>query len=599
MLWHSAAHLLGNALELLYPDTLLCDGPALSSSSRGAVTEGFYYELHTAQTLSSRDFDALTASLLNLAKQKRKCGWMGPRSVLATALTLCCVFLFQGQCGPPLFSLVCSPHFCTFNPKFERMQLPVSVARTMFEYNPFKMALLDDIAARNEPVTVYRCGDFIDLCRGPHVPNTGRIKWAQLTRTSSSHRSADGPLLQRVYGVAFGSADHGREWQERVAEAERRDHRAIAVRQGLAMWNELSAGSAFFLPDGTFIYNRLLEMLRVEYGRRGFQEVITPQLFDRKLWEQSGHWEHYRNDMFLIACNHHSHGDTAEASEPTMGLKPMNCPAHCLIFAHQPRSHHDLPLRLADFGALHRNEHSGALTGLTRVRKFQQDDAHIFCSEDQLGGELRDCLTFLRDVYARLGFVEWSLRLSTRPADYVGELALWDKAEATLRATLEQSGMEWALNPGDGAFYGPKVDVCVRDAMGRLHQCGTIQLDFQLPRRFGLHFTDAQQNRRVPVMIHRAILGSVERMFAVLAEHCGGRWPVWLNPRMVAVVPVADAHHDYATSVVESLCRAGVRATALTGADTMAKKVLWERERERGDTRGKASERLLTTVLLL
>lgn len=526
--WHSSAHLLGNAIEIVFPGALLCDGPAVSP-------EGFFYEFlpppSSRACVSSDSFPALTELMMGLAKQKRK---------------------------------------------FERLTVSPQAAREMFAYNPFKLELLDAIERRGEPVILYRCGDFIDLCRGPHIPNTGKVRWVKLTGCSTSIRVGN-DLLHRIHGISFPSSEAGIEWEQRKADAERRDHRNVGVRQNLFMFNEFALGSAFFLPDGTYVYNRLLDLLRHEYRVRGFDEVITPMLYSQKLWEISGHWDHYKEDMFFVKCSHHHDQKDeagATAKEPELlGLKPMNCPAHCLIFGHTSRSHNELPLRLADFGALHRNERTGALSGLTRVRKFSQDDAHIFCTDEQLTGELQSSIEFLQSVYRKLGFSEFSLRLSTRPERYVGDLSLWDTAEASLRETLDQSGSKWSLSPGDGAFYGPKVDVFVRDAMQRMHQCGTVQLDFQLPRRFNLSYVAADQTLKVPVMIHRAILGSVERMFAVLSEHCGGRWPFWLNPRGVACIPVSVSHTAYAKNVVDALKRVGVRAFLFSDGATLPKRV--------------------------
>ncbi len=513
--WHSSAHLLGDAIEQYFEDNvLLCDGPPLLQQG------GFFYEFQTTQTVSPADFQSVSERMQGMAARKRK---------------------------------------------FERMVLPMERAREMFAYNPFKLEVLDMIAARGDSeAVVYRSGDFVDLCRGPHVPNTGRIKWIKCLTASGSTGKLEGKdvPLQRIYGISFPTIDEGTQWEASRAELERRDHRLIGQKQNLLMFNDASPGSAFFLPDGAYIYNRLLEMLRKQYHMRGYQEVITPMLFQKKLWETSGHWDHYKNDMFFVE------------GEEQLGLKPMNCPSHCLIFGHTSRSHKELPLRFADFGVLHRNEQSGALTGLTRVRKFQQDDAHIFCREDQLRTELGACLDFLRAVYEKLGFGDdFSIRLATRPEKYVGALELWDLAEATLKSTLEAFKRPWTVEEGDGSFYGPKLDILVKDAMGRSHQCGTIQLDFQLPRRFNLTYVGEDGAEHVPVMIHRAILGSGERMFAVLTEQCEGKWPVWLNPRQVAILPVADSHREHAEKVRTQLFNAGVRVYVIDDGNTLQKRV--------------------------
>ncbi|XP_044800350.1 threonine--tRNA ligase, mitochondrial isoform X9 [Bubalus bubalis] len=380
--------------------------------------------------------------------------------------------------------------------------------------------------------------------------------------------------LQRVSGISFPTAEELRAWEEWREEAELRDHRRIGKEQELFFFHELSPGSCFFLPRGTRVYNALVAFIRslwspmsaslqAEYTRRGFSEVKTPTLFSAKLWELSGHWEHYREDMFALqppgldrpSSSQSDH--SASSPTDTLALKPMNCPAHCLMFAHRPRSWRELPLRLADFGALHRAEASGSLGGLTRLRCFQQDDAHIFCAPDQLEAEIRGCLDFLHSVYTILGF-SFHMALSTRPSGFLGEPCLWDQAEQVLQQALEEFGAPWDLNPGDGAFYGPKIDVHVRDALGRPHQCGTIQLDFQLPLRFDLQYKGQSGALECPVLIHRAVLGSVERMLGVLAESCGGKWPLWLSPFQVVVIPVGTEQEEYAREAQQSLRAAGL-----------------------------------------
>ncbi|KAM8786561.1 threonine--tRNA ligase, mitochondrial isoform 2-T2 [Rhynchonycteris naso] len=409
-----------------------------------------------------------------------------------------------------------------------------------------------------------RCGMLVDLCRGPHLRHTGQIGGMKLlTNSSSLWKSSGAPeTLQRVSGISFPSSKELRAWEEWREEAELRDHRRIGKEQELFFFHELSPGSCFFLPRGTRVYNALVSFIRAEYTRRGFLEVRTPTLFSTKLWELSGHWEHYQEDMFALQ----SPGSDRPASyqrDPTshlidtLALKPMNCPAHCLMFAHRPRSWRELPMRLADFGALHRAEASGSLGGLTRLRCFQQDDAHIFCAPDQLEAEIRGCLDFLRSVYTVLGF-SFQLVLSTRPSGFLGEPCLWDQAEKVLQQALEEFGEPWNLNPGDGAFYGPKIDVHLQDALGRPHQCGTVQLDFQLPLRFDLQYRGRTGALERPVLIHRAVLGSVERMLAVLAESCGGKWPLWLSPFQVMVIPVGPKQEEYAREAQQSLQARGL-----------------------------------------
>ncbi|NP_001157090.1 threonine--tRNA ligase, mitochondrial isoform 3 [Mus musculus] len=430
--------------------------------------------------------------------------------------------------------------------------------------NHFKLHLIEE-KVTGPTATVYGCGMSVDLCRGPHLRHTGQIGALKLlTNSSALWRSLGAPeTLQRVSGISFPKVELLRNWEARREAAELRDHRRIGKEQELFFFHELSPGSCFFLPRGTRVYNALVAFIRAEYARRGFSEVKTPTLFSTKLWEQSGHWEHYRADMFSLkppgtdGVDNSQSGHPARCPKDTLALKPMNCPAHCLMFAHRPRSWRELPVRLADFGALHRAEASGSLGGLTRLWRFQQDDAHIFCAPHQLEAEIQGCLDFLRCVYSVLGF-SFHLALSTRPPGFLGEPRLWDQAEQVLQQALEKFGEPWDLNPGDGAFYGPKIDVHLHDALGRPHQCGTIQLDFQLPLRFDLQYKGPAGTPECPVLIHRAVLGSVERLLGVLAESCGGKWPLWLSPLQVVVIPVRTEQEEYARQVQQCLQAAGL-----------------------------------------
>ncbi|TKS69764.1 putative threonine--tRNA ligase 2, cytoplasmic [Collichthys lucidus] len=362
---------------------------------------------------------------------------------------------------------------------------------------------------------------------------------------------SDMETLQRIYGISFPDSKMLKEWERFQEEAKNRDHRKIGKDQELFFFHDLSPGSCFFMPRGAYIYNTLTEFIRDEYWRRGFQEVASPNIYNSKLWETSGHWQHYSENMFSFPVE-----------DDIFALKPMNCPGHCLMFSHRPRSWRELPLRLADFGVLHRNELSGTLTGLTRVRRFQQDDAHIFCTMDQIESEMKGCLDILRCVYDVFGF-SFQLYLSTRPEKYLGDIAVWNQAEKQLENSLNEFGEPWKLNPGDGAFYGPKIDIKIKDAIGRYHQCATIQLDFQLPIRFNLTFVgkDGDDKAR-PVIIHRAILGSVERMIAILTENYAGKWPLWISPRQVMLVPVNPSCEDYAKRVCKQFTEAGFMADA-------------------------------------
>ncbi|TSK38388.1 putative threonine--tRNA ligase 2, cytoplasmic [Bagarius yarrelli] len=435
---------------------------------------------------------------------------------------------------------------------FERLEISKETLLEMFKYNMFKCRILNE-KVTTPTTTVYRCGPLIDLCRGPHVRHTGKIKALKIYKNSSTYWEgrSDMETLQRIYGISFPDAKMLKEWERFQEEARNRDHRKIGKDQELFFFHDLSPGSCFFLPRGAYIYNTLIEFIRGEYWRRDFQEVASPNIYNSKLWETSGHWQHYSENIFSFPVE-----------QDIFALKPMNCPGHCLMFSHRPRSWRELPLRLADFGVLHRNELSGTLTGLTRVRRFQQDDAHIFCTMEQIESEMKGCLDFLRCVYDVFGF-SFQLYLSTRPEKFLGDIAMWDQAEKQLENSLNEFGEPWKLNPGDGAFYGPKIDIKIKDAIGRYHQCATIQLDFQLPIRFNLTYIgkDGDDKTR-PVIIHRAILGSVERMIAILTENYAGKWPLWLSPRQVMVVPVNPSLEGYAIEVCKRFVDAGFMADA-------------------------------------
>uniref|UniRef100_G3PDA6 threonine--tRNA ligase n=1 Tax=Gasterosteus aculeatus aculeatus TaxID=481459 RepID=G3PDA6_GASAC len=422
-----------------------------------------------------------------------------------------------------------------------RLEINSEEVRQLFQNSLLRLQLVEE--QMNGPtITVYRCGDSIAVCKGPLLPHTGFLKVFKTLQTESSG-------LMRLLGVAFPGEKDKEQWESEQEEARRRDHRRIGTDQELFFFNDVSPGSCFFLPKGAYIYNTLTDFIKSEYRRRGFNEVVTPTLYSTALWERSGHWEHYSDNMFTV---------TSEGSQ-TYALKPMNCPAHCLMFEQRVRSWKELPLRWADFGALHRNELSGALGGLTRVRRFCQDDAHIFCTPEQLEEEIGSCLDFVRSVYQVFGF-SFHCLLSTRPAPCLGEPEQWDNAEQQLERSLQHFGERWELNPGDGAFYGPKIDILIKDAIGRQHQCATIQLDFQLPIKFDLQYVGRDGQLRRPVMIHRAVLGSLERMIAILAENFGGKWPLWLSPAQVMVIPVGGNSESYSKQVVQQFSDAGFRA---------------------------------------
>lgn len=508
--WHSSAHILGEAMERIYGGCL-CYGPPIES--------GFYYDMHSPdQQISNNDYPAIESLVKTIVKEKQP---------------------------------------------FERLELTKEELLEMFKYNQFKVRIVQN-KIDTATTTVYRCGPLIDLCRGPHVRNTSKIKSFKVTKSSSSYweGKADAETLQRIYGISFPDSKQMKEWEKFQEEAALRDHRRIGREQELFFFHELSPGSCFFQPKGAHIYNALVELIRSEYRKRGFQEVVSPNIYNVKLWQTSGHWEHYADNMFSF-----------DIEKEQFALKPMNCPGHCLIFAHGVRSWRELPLRFADFGVLHRNELSGALTGLTRVRRFQQDDAHMFCTNEQIGEEITQALQFLDHVYSVFGF-SISFVLSTRPEGFLGEIAVWDDAEKQLAKSLNAFGKPWKENPGDGAFYGPKIDITIQDALKRAHQTGTIQLDFQLPIRFDLSYINENGEKTRPVMIHRAILGSVERIIAILTESYGGKWPFWMSPNQIMVVPVGSQFDDYAFTVKKMLFDAGFMCECdADPGDTMNKKI--------------------------
>ncbi|XP_076826635.1 threonine--tRNA ligase 2, cytoplasmic [Brachyhypopomus gauderio] len=444
-----------------------------------------------------------------------------------------------------------------------RLELTLKEVQELFQDDVMRLQMAEE-GMQGDTVSVYRCGGSVGVSFGPLLPHTGFLHSFKMLQVSpvtfSGGAQAEG--MMRMIGVSFPGEKERDQWLREQEEARRRDHRRIGKEQELFFFNDVSPGSCFFLPKGAHIYNTLIDYIKSEYRRRGFSEVVTPTLYSTSLWERSGHWEHYSENMFTVKCEPH-----------TFALKPMNCPAHCVMYEQRVRSWRELPLRWADFGALHRNEHSGALGGLTRVRRFCQDDAHIFCTPEQLEEEITACLDFVRSVYHVFGFTFHCL-LSTRPAPFLGEPALWDSAEQQLEKSLQRFGERWELNPGDGAFYGPKIDIQIRDAVGRQHQCATIQLDFQLPGRFGLQYVGPDGAMYRPVMVHRAVLGSLERMIAILAENFGGKWPLWLSPAQVMVLPVGGGIEQYGLDVVHRLKEAGFMADINDDrGDTLNKKI--------------------------
>lgn len=405
----------------------------------------------------------------------------------------------------------------------------------------------------------YKCGDYICFSNNPKIINTRIIKAIKLLSVSSSYLNNDPTkrTLTRISGIAFPCKDDMVKYEEFQEEAKQRDHRKIGKEQKLFMFSKTSPGNCYFLPHGTIIFNKLKELLREEYYKRYYYEVMTPILAKNLLWENSGHWDNYKDDMFVLN---------------DFSICPMNCPKHMVIYKNEPRHYYDLPLRYADFGTLHRNEASGALSGLTRVRSFHQDDAHIYCTYDQMESEIISCLEFLDDIYKKFNFTA-TFELSTRPNSYIGTEDVWEDAEKILISALNKTKKKWMINPGDGAFYGPKIDVHIKDAMGRSHQCGTIQLDFNLPKRFELDYLDKDNTFKQPVVIHRAIYGSFERFIAILTEHYKGVWPFWLSPRQVKILTISDKYIDYAKEVYSALRQHKIYVDLDRSTETIQKKV--------------------------
>ncbi|MCE2543541.1 MAG: threonine--tRNA ligase [Acidobacteria bacterium] len=494
---HSTAHLLAAAVTALFPEAQCGIGPP--------TDDGFFYDFIVHRPFVPEDLVAIEEKMRELASRD-----------LA----------------------------------YERKMLPKADAKAYFadRGEPLKVQLIEEKGG--DVVSCYTIEDaFIDFCTGPHVPSTGRLKAFKVLSSSNAYWKGDAANqpMQRIYGTAFFKRSALDEHLTRLEEAKKRDHRKLGRELGLFTFHHWAPGAPFWLPKGALLYGLLSEYIRGRLASGGYQEVRTPLVFNKQLWETSGHWEHYRENMFLV-----------ESDQEPFGLKAMNCPGHMLIFASQVRSYRELPLRFADQGVLHRQEASGVLSGLTRVRQFAQDDAHCFVAEDQIGAEVERLLRLVDGVYADFG-LRYTTELSTRPDDHLGDVATWDRAEAQLRGALEAAGRPFAVSEGEGNFYGPKIDFHVMDAIGRKWQCATIQLDYQLPQRFNLKYVGADNHEHRPVVIHRAIFGSFERFIALLIEHYAGGFPLWLAPVQAVVLPIADRHAEYAESVREQLAAAGLR----------------------------------------
>ena len=513
---HDAAHVLATAVTELYPGTKVSIGPP--------IDDGFYYDFEFPEgvTVGEGDFERIEAGMREHIKADER---------------------------------------------FERTDIPATEALKRFleEDQPYKVELIEDLIRDQgvETVSLYRNGPFVDLCRGPHGPSTKRIKAFKLTSVAGAYWRGDEKrqMLTRIYGTAFLSQEDLEEHLERLEQARARDHRKLGRELGLFMFSELSPGSPFWQPAGMPIWNELTGLWRDENERRGYKEVRTPILYDVELWKQSGHWDKYRDHMYFT-----------DVEERAMGLKPMNCPAHIQIYKEERRSYRDLPIRYSEAGLVHRHEPSGVLHGLLRVRHITQDDAHIFCTEEQVEEEVIACLDFGFFLYEIFGF-DPRLELSTRPPVRIGTDEMWDAAEEALEAALRHRGLEYELNEGDGAFYGPKIDLHMTDSIGRSWQLGTVQLDYSMPDRFGLEYTGADNAEHRPVMIHRALLGSFERFIGILIEHYAGEFPLWLAPVQAMVLPIADRHLEYAGRVRDELAAAGLRVELDERTESVGKKI--------------------------
>jgi threonyl-tRNA synthetase len=520
---HSTAHVMAEAIGVVFPEASFAIGPP--------IQDGFYYDVAVDRPITEDDLKTIQKAMKRICKR---------------------------------------------NSKFERAELSQAEAIAKFAEagQKYKVELIENLGP-DVVISTYDQGGFTDLCAGPHVMRTGNCKHFRLLKVSGAYWRGDAQndQLQRIYGTVWPTRDALDTYLFRIEEAKKRDHRRLGQKLGLFMFHEYAPGAPFWLPKGEDLYHTLSEVMRDLLMDSDYMPVRTPMLFDKSLWETSGHWGHYQENMFHFAEGHYKEGDSDEEDDSKiMCLKPMNCPSHMLIFGSKRRSYRELPMRIHDQGVLHRNELRGALGGLTRVRQFCQDDAHIFCTEAQIQSEVLDLLKLVKRVYSAfdLGF---QVKLSTRPEKKLGDDSLWDQAEGALQAALEGAGMAFELKEGDGAFYGPKIDFDVLDALGRDFQCATIQLDFQLPRRFELSYIGADNEPHTPVVVHRAIFGSFERFIGILIEHFAGAFPVWMAPESVRILTVSEKSVSHGQAVLAALKAAGVKATGDFGDEKIGRKI--------------------------
>ena len=495
--WHTCSHILAQAVKHLYPDVKLAIGPAIDN--------GFYYDIDSPTAFTPEILTQIEAEMRKICKEKLK---------------------------------------------LERFELPRAEALELMKDEPYKVELINDLP-EDAVISFYKQGDFTDLCAGPHLDSTGRVKGnaIKLTACNSAYWRGDSnrQVLQRIYGIAFPKKDELDAYLKQIEEAKKRDHRRLGKELGLFTLMEEGPGFPFFLPKGMVLRNTLLDYWRKVHKKYGYQEISTPIILNKELWHRSGHWEHYKDNMYTTIIDGEDYA-----------IKPMNCPGGMLVYKTEPHSYRDLPLRMAELGLVHRHELSGALHGLFRVRCFTQDDAHIFMTWDQMEEEIQNVVRLFDEVYSVFGLT-YQIEVSTMPEDHIGDEQTWDFATETLKKAISDMGKDFVINEGDGAFYGPKLDFHLADSLGRTWQCGTIQLDMQMPERFELEYTGADGEKHRPVMIHRVVLGSIERFIGVITEHFGGAFPAWLTPVQVKVLPVTDRAAAYADGVAKALDEAGFR----------------------------------------
>lgn len=536
VLRHSAAHLMADAILRVYPKAQLTIGPA--------IEDGFYYDIFMADgaKITPDDFSKIEEEMQRIAKDAQ-----------------------------PFERCVAKENTDEIFQRYKAID---------GGHNKFKAELVEDIQKRGDELSFFKHGDFVDLCRGPHVQDTGWLKNVKLTKVSGSYWRADAAREQlvRVYGTAFFTKNELTDYFTALEEAKKRDHRVVGEQLGLFTFTDEAPGFPFYLPKGATLFNQLVDYMRSLIRRRGYQEVRTPLIMSEELWHTSGHYDNYMENMFFtkLKLRDDEHPELVKdnvVEERPMAVKPMNCPGHLLVYRSRLHSHNEFPLRLAEMGLVHRRELSGVRHGLFRVQAFTQDDAHHFCTPDQIGGEIQMLIGFFKEVYSAFDLDDVRIELSTRPAKSIGSDEMWEKAESSLKNALDQAGIAYVVNPGDGAFYGPKIDFHIRDVLKRSWQCGTIQLDFSMPARFGLTYVGADGERHTPVMLHRACYGSLERFMGIVIENYAGAFPLWLAPSQLTVIPVSEKFDEYAKQVHASLLDAGLRAEVDLGSDRVGYKI--------------------------